>query len=62
MVPVEKLMMAASPTSATIASLMFWKSSTSYDGVPSGLRAWMWMCTPPSSTIRRASEAYSSGV
>src|SRR5690242_12968570 len=38
------------------------KSSTSYDGVPSGRRAWMWMCTPPSSTIRRASAAYSSGV
>src|ERR671921_2043631 len=28
----------------------------------SGRRAWMWMCTPPSSTIRRASAAYSSGV
>ena len=31
-------------------------------GVPSGLRAWMCTWTPPSSTIRRASAAYSSGV
>ena len=27
-----------------------------------GRRAWMWMWTPPSSTIRRASAAYSCGV
>ena len=32
------------------------------EGVPSGLRAWMWIMAPPSSTIRRASAAYSSGV
>ena len=38
------------------------KSSTSYEGVPSGVRAWMWIIEPPSSTIRRASAAYSSGV
>ena len=38
------------------------KSSISYDGVPSGVRAWMWIIEPPSSTIRRASAAYSSGV
>ena len=61
-VPVEKLMIAASPTSARIASRMARKSSTSYDGAPSGVRAWIWMCTPPSSTIRRASAPYSSGV
>ena len=29
MAPVEKLMIAASPTSARIASLIAWKSSTS---------------------------------
>ena len=38
------------------------KSSTSYEGTPSGVRAWMWMCVQPSSTARRASSAYSSGV
>ena len=38
------------------------KSSISYEGVPSGVRAWMWIIDPPSSTIRRASAAYSSGV
>src|SRR3954454_1270389 len=54
--------MTTSPTSALIASVIARKSSTSYDGVPSGRRAWMWMWTPPSSTIRRASAAYSSGV
>ncbi len=62
MVPVEKLMIAASPTSSTIASRMARKSSISYEGTPSGVRAWMWMCTPPSSTMRRASAAYSEGV
>src|SRR5262249_32281871 len=34
----------------------------SYEGTPSGVRAWMWIWAPPSSTIRRASAAYSSGV
>ena len=38
------------------------KSSTSYDGTPSGVRAWMWIIDAPSSTARRASSAYSSGV
>src|SRR5919109_1234972 len=38
------------------------KSSISWLGVPSGRRAWMWIIAPPSSTIRRASAAYSSGV
>src|SRR3954468_19359928 len=60
--PVEKLMITSSPHSPRIASEIALKSSTSYDGVPSGLRAWMWIITPPSSTIRRASAAYSSGV
>ncbi len=60
--PVEKLMIAPSPTSPRIASLIARKSSTSYDGVPSGRRAWMWIIVPPSSTIRRASAAYSCGV
>src|SRR3954464_2912998 len=60
--PVEKLTITSSPHSPRMASAIARKSSTSYDGVPSGLRAWMWMCTPPSSTIRRASAAYSSGV
>ena len=55
-------MITASPTSARIASVIAWKSSTSKLGVPSGLRAWMWIITPPSSTIRRASAAYSAGV
>jgi uncharacterized protein (DUF849 family) len=32
------------------------------DGVPSGVRAWMWIWDAPSSTARRASAAYSSGV
>jgi hypothetical protein len=36
--------------------------STGALGVPSGRRAWMWIITPPSSTIRRASAAYSAGV
>src|SRR3954447_15129185 len=55
-------MIRASPTSALIASVISRKSSTSYDGAPSGRRAWMWTWTPPSSTMRRASAAYSSGV
>src|SRR3954452_12711163 len=55
-------MISASPTSALMASVMLRKSSTSYDGAPSGRRAWMCTITPPSSTIRRASAAYSSGV
>ena len=38
------------------------KSSISYEGVPSGVRAWMWIIAAPSSTARRASAAYSSGV
>jgi hypothetical protein len=38
------------------------ESPISYEGRPSGVRAWMWICEPPSSTIRRASAAYSSGV
>src|ERR687887_2660224 len=54
--------MITSSTSERIASVMARKSSTSYDGVPSGRRAWMWIITPPSSTIRRASAPYSSGV
>src|SRR5918994_2099259 len=54
--------MTTSPTSARIASVMARKSSTSKLGVPSGRRAWMWIIEPPSSTIRRASAAYSSGV
>src|SRR4051794_36766403 len=60
--PVEKLTNAVSPTSARIASVMARKSSTAWLGVPSGRRAWMWIITPPSSTIRRASAAYSAGV
>ena len=54
--------MTTSPTSARIASVIARKSSISYDGVPSGVRAWMWIIEPPSSTIRLASAAYSSGV
>src|SRR5439155_11382471 len=55
-------MITSSPHSALIASVIARKSSTSYDGVPSGFRAWMWIIVPPSSTIRRASAPYSSGV
>src|SRR3954451_18064838 len=55
-------MISASPTSALIASVISRKSEISYDGAPSGLRAWMCTWTPPSSTMRRASAAYSSGV
>src|SRR6266581_8699158 len=29
-------------------------------GVPSGVRAWMWIITPPSSTIRLRSEEHTS--
>src|SRR5918997_2789392 len=54
--------MITSSTSPRIASVIARKSSTSYDGVPSGRRAWMWIIAPPSSTIRRASAAYSCGV
>src|SRR3954469_9637163 len=54
--------MITSSTSAWIASVIARKSSISKLGTPSGVRAWMWICTPPSSTIRRASAAYSSGV
>ena len=54
--------MTTSPTSSRIASVIARKSSTSYDGVPSGVRAWMWIIDAPSSTTRRASAAYSSGV
>ncbi|MEJ7717492.1 MAG: hypothetical protein WKF31_05785 [Thermoleophilaceae bacterium] len=54
--------MTTSPASARIASVMARKSSTSYDGVPSGVRAWMWIIEAPSSTARRASPPYSSGV
>ena len=54
--------MITSPASARMASVMARKSSTSNDGVPSGRRAWMWIITPPSSTMRRASAPYSSGV
>ena len=55
-------MISPSPTSARIASVIARKSSTACDGVPSGRRAWMWIITPPSSAIRRASAAYSAGV
>ena len=51
-----------SSTSARIASVIARKSSTSYEGTPSGVRAWMWIIAAPSSTARRASAAYSSGV
>src|SRR5690242_13912652 len=54
--------MITSSTSALIASVMAAKSSISYDGVPSGFLAWMWIIDPPSSTTRLASAAYSSGV
>src|SRR6185295_19113434 len=54
--------MTTSPTSARIASVIARKSSTSWLGVPSGRRAWMWIIEPPSSTIRRASAPYSAGV
>src|ERR671910_492433 len=55
-------MIRARPTSSWMADVIARKSSTAYDGVPSGRRAWMWIITPPSSAIRRASAAYSAGV
>src|SRR6059058_4778065 len=54
--------MITSSTAASIASVIARKSSISYDGTPSGVRAWMWIIDAPSSTARRASDAYSSGV
>ena len=54
--------MTTSSTSDRIASVMARKSSTSWLGAPLGRRAWMWIIEPPSSTIRRASAAYSAGV
>src|SRR5919112_5708769 len=54
--------MITSSTSSRMAAVIAWKSSISYDGTPSGVRAWMWIIEPPSSTTRRASAAYSSGV
>src|SRR4051812_15301842 len=54
--------MITSSTAALIASVIARRSSISYDGVPSGVRAWMWIIDPPSSTTRLASAAYSSGV
>src|SRR3954451_20904111 len=55
-------MISASPTSPRMASVIARKSDTSNDGVPSGVRAWMWIITAPSSAARRASAAYSAGV
>ena len=55
-------MISASPTSARIASVIARKSSIACDGAPSGVRACRWTITPPSSTTRRASAAYSAGV
>ena len=54
--------MITSSTAARIASVIAAKSSISYDGTPSGVRAWMWIIDAPSSTTRLASAAYSSGV
>src|SRR3954466_6231467 len=54
--------MTSSETAPRIASVMARKSSMAWLGVPSGRRAWMWIITPPSSTIRRASAADSAGV
>src|SRR4051794_2320818 len=54
--------MITSSTASRIASVIALKSSISYDGTPSGVRAWMWIMEAPSSTTRRASSAYSSGV
>src|SRR3954454_16409967 len=54
--------MITSSTAPRIASVIALKSSVSYDGTPSGVRAWMWIIEAPSSTTRRASSAYSSGV
>src|SRR3954454_3259478 len=54
--------MITSSTAPRIASVIAANSSISYDGTPSGVRAWMWIMLAPSSTTRRASSAYSSGV
>src|SRR3954452_11103124 len=54
--------MITSSTASRIASVIARKSSISYEGTPSGVRAWMWIIDPPSSTALRASAAYSSGV
>src|SRR3954468_20820831 len=54
--------MITSSTASRIASVIARKSSISYEGTPSGVRAWMWIIDPPSSTTRFASAAYSSGV
>src|SRR3954462_898602 len=54
--------MTTSSTAPRIASVIARKSSISYDGTPSGVRAWMWIIVAPSSTARLASAAYSSGV
>ena len=42
--------MITASTSARIASVIARKSSISYDGTPSGVRAWMWIWEAPSST------------
>src|SRR5215207_10024287 len=54
--------MITSSTASRIASVIARKSSISYDGTPSCVRAWMWIIDAPSSTARLASAAYSSGV
>src|SRR3954451_5826275 len=54
--------MITSSTAPRIASVIARKSSISYEGTPSGVRAWMWIIDAPSSTARRASSAYSPGV
>src|SRR5215213_217191 len=54
--------MITSSTAPRIASVMSRKSEISYEGTPSCVRAWMWIIDPPSSTTRRASAPYSSGV
>src|SRR3954454_13804456 len=54
--------MITSSTAPRIASVIARKSSISYEGTPSGVRAWMWIIDAPSSTARLASAAYSSGV
>src|SRR4051794_33155355 len=54
--------MTTSSTAPRIASVIARKSSISYEGTPSGVRAWMWIIDAPSSTARLASAAYSSGV
>src|SRR5918996_2645141 len=54
--------MTTSSTAPRIASVIARKSSISYEGTPSGVRAWTWIIEQPSSTARFASAAYSSGV